>query len=305
MKSSQDALYDQKVLTLRDTITEEVFKAIGLKKHNLLRGPVRWMLRPVTTHFARIAERYVRESSEISVSGSALKTLKDFSMKAESRGEENIPKTGPVLVATNHPGALDSLALTSRMLRSDVKIMVSDSAFMREFGGDSPFLIYVDFKTMGGMLALRQAIAHLQQGGLVIAYVHGEVEPDPELNAQGAYDAIAEWSKSIEIMLRKVPETQLELGIMSGAVAQKFMRSPLARLRRKSFERQKAAEFVQVIQQLIAPKTVEILVHLSFAQPFQPDQANAFMPQVIAKARVLLREHLEWIGIKGLDAGSN
>lgn len=288
--------YLAKVESLRFTITEENFNALGMDKRNFLRPVIRWMLKPVTSHFACIAERYVRESQELGVAASALKTLPDFSMTAESRGELNIPEKGPVLLASNHPGALDSLALTSRMPRSDVKIMVSDSDFMREFAGTSPFFIYVDFKAIGGMVALRDAIEHLMNNGLVIVYAHSEVEPDPELDPVGAMDNIAGWSNSLEIMLRKVPETLLQQGVMSGAVARKFLNSPLAKLRKKPFERQKAAEFIQVIQQLIAPKTVHINVHLSFAKPYHPSPVKGMMDEIKATQKKLLQDHLAWIG---------
>jgi len=289
-----------RVIILRDTITEEVFRAMGLKPANILRKPTRGMLKPVTTHFARIAERFVRECWENSISESGQETLKDFSMTVDSRGEQNMPKTGPLLLVSNHPGALDSLALVSRVCRNDVKILVSDSAFMREFAGESPFFIFVDFKVIGGMTALRESIEQLQSGGAVIIFAHGEVEPDPELNPNGAMNAIQNWSPSIEVMLRKVPDTSVQFAIMSGAVLQKFMRSPLVWLRKQSFEKQKLAEFVQVIQQLFAPKSVDIHLNISMSKVFEKLELEkvGIMESVIKNGQALLGDHLQWLAQK-------
>lgn len=294
-RSDEPGVSAQRIEILHKSITDEIFIALGLRPRN----PLRWILQPVLSkpanHFAKIAATFIHDADTIGVPQSARKTMPVFSMKATARNYQSMPETGPILLVTNHPGALDSLALTSSLTRSDVRMMVSDVPFMRQFGAESNFLIYVDFKTIGGMVALREAIAHLKKGGLVIVYAHGEVEPDPELDEQGAYRSIGEWSRSIEAMLRKVPQARLQLAIMSGAVMSKFIKSPLAKLRKKSFERQKAGEFIQVIQQLVFPKSVRIDIHLSFDQPFRPLQSGTIMPDVISRARRLLTEHVHWV----------
>ena len=228
---------NQRIKILRDTITNEIFIALGLKPKNIFRKILKPALYKPVDHFARIAAKFIHDAVEIGVPQSSQQTMPAFSLQATARGFDSMPVNGPLLLVTNHPGALDSLALTSQLSRSDVRMMVSDIPFMRQFGAESNFFIYVDFKTIGGMIALREGIAHLRKGGLVIVYAHGEVEPDPELDEQGAYRSIGEWSSSIEAMLRKVPEARLQLGIMSGAVAQKFMKSPLVKLRKKTFEK--------------------------------------------------------------------
>lgn len=294
-RSDATKVSDQRIEILRKTIMDEIFIGLGIKPRNPLRRILQPILSKSADHFTRIAATFIHDAVTMGVSRSGKNTLPAFSMKATARGTESTPKKGPLLLATNHPGALDSLALTSNLIRSDVRMMVSDVPFMRQLGVGTNFLIYVDFKTIGGMMALREAIAHLKEGGLVIVYAHGEVEPDPGLDAQGACRSIGEWSRSIEVMLRKVPQARLQLGIMSGAVAPKFIRSPLVKFRKKPFERQKAAEFIQVIQQLVFPKSVEIDIHLSFDQPFRPLKNNTIMPEVISRARQLLASHMNWI----------
>jgi len=150
------------------------------------------------------------------------------------------------------------------------------------------------------MTALRESIEQLQSGGAVIIFAHGEVEPDPELNPNGAMNAIQNWSPSIEVMLRKVPDTSVQFAIMSGAVLQKFMRSPLVWLRKQSFEKQKLAEFVQVIQQLFAPKSVDIHLNISMSKVFEKLELEkvGIMESVIKNGQALLGDHLQWLAQK-------
>ncbi len=55
--------------------------------------------------------------------------LSDFNIKVETFGLENIPKTGGVIIASNHPlGGMDALALIQEIskIRTDFKFVVND-----------------------------------------------------------------------------------------------------------------------------------------------------------------------------------
>ena len=55
--------------------------------------------------------------------------LKDFNIEVESFGLENIPKTGGIILASNHPlGGMDALALIQEIskVRQDFKFVVND-----------------------------------------------------------------------------------------------------------------------------------------------------------------------------------
>jgi hypothetical protein len=92
------------------------------------------------------------------------------------------------------------------------------------------------------------------------------VELDPGF-MPGAEDSQVNWSNSIEIMLRKVPETLLQIAIVSGILLPKFINSPLTRLRCTLPARQKLGEFLQVIQQMVFPKTMAVNPRVSFSDP--------------------------------------
>ena len=119
------------------------------------------------------------------------------------------------------------------------------------------------------MAALRQAVAHLQAGGALMLFPHGDVEPDPA-SMPGAHKALGDWSPSVEVLLRKAPQAVLQIVIASGVLLPRFAGSPVVRIRRKPEHRQKLAEIIQVIQQLLFPRSLESRVQPLFGRPVQP-----------------------------------
>ena len=96
-------------------------------------------------------------------------------------------------------------------------------------------------------------------------FAHGEVEPDPEF-MPGASESIADWSSSIEIMLRKVPQTRVVIAICSGVFLPQFIHHPLTKIRHDPAARQKLAEFLQVMHQLVAGSSEKANIHISFSE---------------------------------------
>jgi len=127
----------------------------------------------------------------------------------------------------------------------------------------------------------------------LLLFANGDVEPDPELGP-GAAEAIQNWSRSIEIMVREVPECRLQAAIASGVLMPRFARSPFVRIRKAPARRQKLAEVVQLCQQMVRPRSVRTHVHISFARPaLGRDLARGeIMPAVVKIARELLEDHL-------------
>jgi hypothetical protein len=289
-----DKTFERQVSDLSKRITEEIFIALGGKRNGLLYrifGPI---FQLPTRRFARIAARFESDVAKLGPMMGARKALPRFSMQVVSRGKEHIPPKGPVLIVSNHPGGLDSLALVSQIPRKDITALVSDVPFLYALEGIQKHVIYVNFKAIGGMAALRTAIEHLRNGGSILLFAHGDVEPDPE-TMSGASETISDWSQSIEIMLRKVPETTLVIATISNVLLSRFINSPITLLRRQPTRKQKLAEFTQVIQQLLSPDKLRVLPHITFSEPIEQDRTiNKQMPSIIQRATDQLQEHLKY-----------
>lgn len=285
------------VRVYREKIVGEICYALGLRRDGLARRLLAPAFRGPAGRFGRIAARADLEAERSGISGAARRILPDLSLAPAARGTENIPVDGPLLLVSNHPGAYDSVAILSCVPRRDIKVFISDGGFTRAFSAARGYFIYVPKVVARRTAALRESIGHLRAGGALLIFAHGEVEPDPELGP-GAYEALGDWSRSIGIMLRRVPETRLQLAIASGILMPKFLRHPLVRIRKTAARRQKLAEVLQMSQQMLFPRSVRTDVHISFAEPVQASALPGGDPMaaVIGMARRLLADHLAAFG---------
>ncbi len=292
---SQTAAPDQ-VTTLKNRITDEIFFALGFKRDGFTRRILGNMFSLPAGHFARIAAKLEDEVPRSGLQAGAICVLDDFSLRLNTWGVENIPPEGPLLIVCNHPGAYDSVAITATIPRPDLKLVASDVGFTRALEKTSAHLIYVSTDAIERMNALRAAIQHLQQGGSILLFARGDVEPDPAFMT-GAAETMSEWSPSIEIMLRKAPLTQLQVAIASGFILPRFAGNPIIKIRKKPFHQQKMAELFQILQQLVFPRSIgEIKVNISFARPVTTVElaGEKIMPAVIRLARQHLQEHIQY-----------
>ncbi len=151
------------------------------------------------------------------------------------------------------------------------------------------------------MLALRSALRHLQNGGAVLLFATGLVDPDPSF-LPGAEQALLRWSGSLDVFLHKVPETQVLVSIVSGVLAPQCMRHPLVWLKKmEDWQHQRVAEYVQIMQQLAFGRKFGLVPRVTFGKPI-PEEAlgdGSGSPggrgATIDYAQQILATHLAWI----------
>ena len=289
----------ERAAVFREKIVREIFHAFGLTRDTIANGVARLFLGPMFKYPAgqlgRIAVRAEEAALTSGITGSARRILPDFSMQVSARGTEKIPPEGPLLLISNHPGGLDAVALLSSIPRKDVNVFIADVPFTRAFEAAGRHFIYTPHNPAGRMTALKTSVDRLKKGEALLIFPNGQVEPDPELSPPPvAAASVAGWSRSIELMLRKVPETRLIAAIASGVVLPRFARSILTKIRRSAPRRQKVAEVMQFIRQGIKPGSIKLNVRLSFDGPVEGREllAKDVMPAVIEMARRLLAEHV-------------
>jgi 1-acyl-sn-glycerol-3-phosphate acyltransferase len=281
------------VAAYRDRITDEIVKAMGISPQGLLRRVIGPFFRLPAGRFAAVMARADAAIRVEGLPGGGRSVLRDFGLEPVVRGAESIPAAGPLIVASNHPGAYDSVALMAAVPRPDLKVVLSDVGFTRAFEAAGRHFVFAAETTAGRSRALRDSLRHLEAGGALLIYPHTEVEPDPE-TSPGAAEALADWSRSLEIMARRVPAAAIQVAIASGVILPRFARHPFVRVRRDPARRQKLAEFLQVATGMVFPRLVRPRIHLSFAEPVAAARlpAGGVGPAVLAIARRLLESHL-------------
>jgi hypothetical protein len=296
----------QQIERMRERITDEIFSAFGFAKQGAIRRWFGWLFNLPASRFARL---FADADEEVGVHGlghGCRTALERISVRLHVRGSELIPREGPLLVVSNHPGAYDSLALASSVPRRDLRIFVHEVPFYRAIPHTSRYFIYTPGGNdpTGRMIALRNSIENLRSGASLLLFGSGRIEPDPAI-MPGAESALERWSRSIEVLLRKVPETRLVLAITSGVLLRRFALHPFTRIHRDPIKQRRLAEFMQVIQQMVFPGTIRVETQVSFAPPVtvaelaKESAGMGLMRAIFLRARSLLKEHIETWHLQG------
>jgi hypothetical protein len=283
---------------LRSYILDEVTKAFGFSCEGVMRRVIGTLFAIPAHRFAQLVAGVDRDATTDGVQQAAINLLNHFTESVQVIGQEHIPAAGPLLLACNHPGAFDSVAVTAFVPRRDLKIVVSGVPFLQSLPSLAPSLIYAPGDAHERMIAVRSIIRHLRDDGAVIIFATGKVDPDPAI-LPGAPEALQDWSPSLEIVMRRAPETRFLPVIISGVLNPNVLRIPFVRQQDEPWKQRRLAEYFQIAGQLYFRNMFKLNPKLSFGIPVTLEEMRSahpngeFMPAVIAQANRLLKAHLE------------
>jgi 1-acyl-sn-glycerol-3-phosphate acyltransferase len=184
----------------------------------------------------------------------------------------------------------------SALPRDDLKLIISGVPVVRALPGASKYLIYTPYDIRQRTAVVREAIRHLKDGGLLIIFPTGKIDPDPAF-LPGAVQSLDGWSKSLEIFLRRAPGTGVIPTIVSGVLDPSTLRNPLTKLRREFWMQQRVAVYIQVAQMLTFHKKFELTPRVTFGNPVycevsdQAGYSDDTMALIRASAKELLGKH--------------
>jgi hypothetical protein len=284
-----------------EEFTEALYAALmgvmGIKRPNLI---LRSLLLPLNSPIKRMSRLLVELDRNTALNGwnSAVNQfLEHFITEVDLVGEERIPRQGPLMVVGNHPAAYDAAILGACIKRDDLKMMASDIPIIQMVPNVAEHMIPVPYDIPARLQTVRTTIRHLQNGGAVLIFPRGDVEPDPAVSP-GAEQSLAGWSSSIELFLRRVPQTNTVVAIASGILSKSWFKNPLINLWKKYEQRQKVAEIFQVSFQLLTGKIPNVKPKVSFSAPLTiSDLGGEDAPEglllagLIEQARRLLLNH--------------
>ncbi len=283
------------VEALTQYITDEIFKLFRQSPQSWARQTLGPLFHFPTHRFAQVACTFDRYVVEYGFREAAYRILPVFARAIEAHNAESIPTEGPLLITSNHPGTCDSLVIASNIPRPDLKIVATGVPFMQGLKNAANHLIYTTLDVHERMMVVRKVIRHLKEGGAVLIFPSGRIDPDPELNPRAA-DDLGKWSPSIEVMLRHVPQTRVLLTVVSGVLSTRIRNNPLLKLLGDDHRQRSVAEFLQVIQQMILPNSLNVTPQVSFADPLTTDDLQGFgsglLEGMIEHTRTLMEEHL-------------
>ncbi len=285
------------VEALERFLTDECLTALGLKPGSQVGRWLEPVVRRPVRRMARLLARFDQGIVQAGLIQATRELLSVFVEAVRVRGADCIPAQGPLLVAANHPGTYEALAVIANLGRDDLKLVASGVDLLRRLPAASQHMIFVSPEAHQRMTAVRAMLRHLEAGGAVLVLASGLPDPDPDLEP-GAEAALEAWSPSLELALRRVPATRLVVAIVSGVMAGACLHHPLTRLQRVAWQKRKLAAFLQVSQQLAFGWDFALRPRVSFAEAIRPtdrrrDSTSDNLRQAImACAQAVLAAHM-------------
>jgi hypothetical protein len=282
---------------IRRDITFEIFRAAKVPDIKWLRNVISPMVQTPVNRFSKLIAGFDASVKENGFAFASSQLLKELTGEVVATGQEFIPATGPLIIASNHPGTYDGLAIISKLPRNDFRLIVSGIPFFQNLPNASKNLIFTTHDISDRMDVIRKSVRHLQGGGALLIFPSGRLDPDPSIYSD-AGEGLKEWSRSIEVFLNKVPVAQLVLTIASGVLSGEFLNHPLLKLFKNDHERRRILEFTQVIRQMALGKPVELHPKVTFAKPLDQTDLlistdNHLKSAILEKALVLLQDHIK------------
>lgn len=275
----------------------QIMSVMGVKHPNWISRFLFLILSSPVKRISKILVELDQNISEIGSNQAAKVFMGHFVTKVDLRGAEYIPEKGPLLLMCNHPAAYDVIILAACIHRDDLKILASDIQIIKKLPNIANALIPVPYHIPARLQTVRAAIQHLNNGGALLIFPRGDVEPDPAVSP-GAEQSLNNWSASLELFLRKVPQTISVVAIASGVLSKKWFKNPLINFWKKYEQRQKVAEIFQVATQLITGKMPRSTPMVSFSPPLTVDALGGadapegtILANLIEQARILLEDH--------------
>lgn len=289
---------EHEIRNLSESLVDELVGSVGLPKTRLTHWLFWHTFRRVTDRFSCIGAPFDRLVGEQGLPVASAWCLTHFCTNIQSRGNEHIPAQGPLLVATNHPGAYDALVFFSQLKREDILWISTEIPFLRLLPNTRGHMLFTSrTDVQNRMLVMRQAVQHLRSGGTLVYFAAGHRDPDPAVFS-GASTSVDNWLDVFDSFTKYVPGLQILPAIASGMVSEKWAKSRLLKLRRKQIDRNRLAEFGQVISQLLKPGKFFLSPSVSFGKVLIADEVKKISldgrvgSALILEARHLLSLHM-------------
>lgn len=260
---------------------DDVVSSFGLRNRSLPARLLRQFFFKDAQTFARQMTEFDIETGKRGVASGARATLRNYFDDIRVYGSELMPASG-YLALSNHPGLTDTLATFAALNKPDLKIIALRRPFLETLTNVAKQLFYVTDDAASRMTLVRQVSAFLRNGGAVLTYPAGRIEPDPDVHTD-AVDSLNSWTDSVGVFLRMAPETPILPVLVRGVVWKKALHHPLTRLRRTRIEREALAAAFQVFAHMRG-KIKGVRVRVQIGNPIYALQLGTTKTRIVHQA---------------------
>jgi hypothetical protein len=286
-----------KLQDLNHSIIFEIVKAMALPQTNVTQSLVRFLFGKATLRFSKLLLGLDHEIELNGLMAGAQWLLKYFVSAHHVRGVHLIPKEGPLIIASNHPASYDGMVITASVPRLDFKIIIGQIPPYEHVPHLSQHAIFSPpaQNTFGRMQTVRNVIKHLKNGGAILIFPRGGIEPDPAFMPDPDAE-FNQWSRSLEIFLKHVPETQVLITAVSGVISEKIFHHPITWFRKSRADKQRLAFMYQIIRQAFTGKELfGLQPRVTFGELLSSLNHKNILAEVEQSARRTMKKHLSLI----------
>ena len=263
--------------------SEDLISAFGLGDVRFGRAALEKITNPAARWLARQAATYDEVVGEAGLGAGGAWALRRMARRVEVEGLENVPREGPVLLVSNHPGLADAVALFSAIPREDLRVLAADRPFLAALPNTSQHLITVSEDSRRRSNIIRTVARHLKSCGAVLTFPGGRIEPDPAV-LPGAVESLEQWSGSVDLFARLVPGLTVAPVVVSGVLSRAALRNPLIRIRRERSDR----EWLAATFQMLVPALRNVTTRVEFGIPIRAEDGVRVSPTVLDETRRLI-----------------
>lgn len=213
----------------------------------------------------RLAQHMVAcdtHAGEIGLVAAGQVIVAEYAQMVEHVNAQYVPRQGPVLICSNHPGLSDAAALFVAINRPDLKVIAAERVLLNELPNIAAQLICVPSDATGRAQAIRAAAQHLKRGGALLTYPAGRIESDPAVFDDAAV-TLPHWSEMAALFQRLVPNLTVVPVLVSGVISAQSLNNWYVRRIRVRRDR----DWMAATLQLIVPWYKAGLVRVRFGRP--------------------------------------
>ena len=275
---------------LVDALTEinitDLLESAGLARWRY--ASLRHLVRPVARRFALTAHEFDNRVGRDGLAQGSTWLMQQMTAGLRTTGLAHIPAQGPLFILANHPGMTDTVALFASLAsRPDLRVIALDRPFLRALPNVSRQLIFLPPEESGRLAVIREGARHLKNGGALLTFPAGDIEPDPAVSGSAqAMHSLRSWSDSYALFARLVPGTRFVPTAVSHVISPAAQRNPLTFLRRTRHGKARLAAALQVA----LPRYRELVPRVHFMALPRMDQSD---PQALCAAvATQMRQHM-------------
>ena len=284
---------------LTETLIYELVKAFALPRSELASRLIRLIFGKAARATAEVGIGLDCAVAEGGLPGGARWLLPRFVQSHSACGVENMPASGPLVIASNHPASIDSIVISTHVSRPDYKIIIGDIPFFEHLPHLSRQAIFAPDpdNIAGRMQVMRESIRHLRNGGALLIFPRGSIEPDPAFMPHPDAE-FGHWSRSLEIFMQRVPGLQILITIASGVIAPSAMRHPITWFRKSRPDRQRLAFMYQLARQMLSGREIfGLRPRITFGEVIAGTNHEHMLAEIEGAAHRTLYQHLKWVHV--------